>query len=156
MNKHLEILQNKKEELEKQIQQEKELAKQKTTGETLYWYEFSQNNSGGVMHEDESICNRLFIQAHSYNEARQKALSIGVYFDGCDNGIDCSCCGDRWSDYERKITFPHRYSFELSFNNIEEYAQQLANDYGTWTSPDGRLFYYEGTVKPVYKTEKQA
>ncbi len=21
---------------------------------------------------------------------------IGIYFDGCDLGKDCDCCGDRW------------------------------------------------------------
>jgi hypothetical protein len=26
-----------------------------------------------------------------------RAEMIGIYFDGVDQNIDCSCCGDRWS-----------------------------------------------------------
>jgi hypothetical protein len=23
---------------------------------------------------------------------------VGLYFNGCRKGIDCPCCGDRWSE----------------------------------------------------------
>lgn len=25
-----------------------------------------------------------------------RAIYIGIYFNGCDTGADCTCCGDRW------------------------------------------------------------
>ena len=41
---------------------------------------------------------------------------------------------------------------KISFKNIEEYAQYLANEYG-WTTPDARVFYKNGKVKEIF-TEK--
>lgn len=67
--------------------------------ENLYWYEFSQNNSGGYFKVDDKVCHRLFIEAHDSNEAISKAEELGCYWDGVEKGIDCSCCGDRWSNY---------------------------------------------------------
>lgn len=41
------------------------------------------------------------------------------------------------------------YIGKIKFNNIEEYAQYLANEYG-WTTPDARIFYNDGSVKEVF------
>lgn len=38
----------------------------------------------------------------------------------------------------------------IGFDNIEEYAQFLANEYG-WTTPDIRIYYQDGTVKEIFK-----
>lgn len=64
----------------------------------MSWYQFSQNNSFGVFDVDDKLCHRLFIEANSKEEAVNKAVELGCYFDGVYNGIDCPCCGDRWSD----------------------------------------------------------
>lgn len=63
------------------------------------FYELTQNNSGGYFIVDEKVCHRLFIEATSEEEAIRKAESLGCYWDGVENGNDCSCCGDRWSKY---------------------------------------------------------
>lgn len=151
--KHIKQLEDKKKELDKQIKKEKErLKKPKTKGDKLYWFRFDQNNSGGSFHVDKKICYRLYLQASDYGSARTKALELGVYFDGVSNGIDCSCCGDRWSDYEEKIgKFPMEYKGTISFKDIEEYAQFMANEYGGWTTPDIRLYYADGKVKEIFK-----
>jgi hypothetical protein len=62
------------------------------------FYHFSQNNSGGSFDYDErdGITHHVVIEADSPEEANRKAESIGIYFYGCDDGRDCSCCGDRW------------------------------------------------------------
>lgn len=60
------------------------------------FYQFNQNNSGGSFVVNNELCHRLFIEASIYKEALDKALELGVYFDGCSTGEDCSCCGDRW------------------------------------------------------------
>lgn len=62
------------------------------------WYEYSQNNSGGshVYDDNRGLSERVFIEADSAKEADEYAESIGIYFDGVDNDIDCDCCGDRW------------------------------------------------------------
>lgn len=123
------------------------------SNEKLNWYEFSQNNSGGIFTVDEKLCHRLFIEACTYEEAKQKALDMGVYFDGCDSGMDCPCCGDRWSDWEDKHEFPHSWDGKITFTTIEEYAQHLANEFG-WTKPDARLFFKNGKTIEIFKKAK--
>jgi hypothetical protein len=125
-----------------------------------YFFEYNQNNSGGGFDVDDKVTHRLFIEAEDYNKADRIAQGLGVYFDGCDNGMDCECCGDRW--YEgREIKFPYVYGLmskkeadelskeyditsrkaekykpyngnthEIVFNNIEEYARYMAEKWG--------------------------
>ena len=40
----------------------------------------------------------------------------------------------------------------ITFRNIEEYAQVLADLYG-WTRPDARIFYNDGKILEVFKHE---
>ncbi|WP_406867242.1 hypothetical protein [Paraburkholderia fungorum] len=64
----------------------------KTTIEVdLKWFRFSQNNSGGHFVVDENVCEEVFVQARSADEAIAKAETF------CDNSDSCPCCGDRWS-----------------------------------------------------------
>ena len=66
----------------------------------MKFYEFHQNNSGG--HFDKEMGHAIWVQANSADEANIIAEANGVYFDGCEAGLDCSCCGDRWYPvYER-------------------------------------------------------
>lgn len=60
------------------------------------FYHFNQNNSGGVFVRDEHVCHHVIIEANNYVEANIKAVGIGIYFNGCETGDDCDCCGDRW------------------------------------------------------------
>lgn len=65
---------------------------------TSSYYEYDQNNSGGLfdIDEEKGIGHLVVIQAYSANEANRKAQEIGLYFDG--DG-DCSCCGNRWWEH---------------------------------------------------------
>lgn len=62
------------------------------------WYEFRQNNSGGSFDfdADRGISVHVIVQADDAEEANYRANRIGLYFDGCETGDDCECCGDRW------------------------------------------------------------
>lgn len=62
-----------------------------------YWT-FDQNNSGGsfVFDERRGLTHYVVIEADSREEAISRAEDIGIYFNGCSDGRDCSCCGDRW------------------------------------------------------------
>jgi hypothetical protein len=64
------------------------------------FFAFSQNNSGGSFthHPEAGIGYYVFIEARDAREANRKAEEIGIYFDGCDSGVDCGCCGDRWHE----------------------------------------------------------
>ena len=61
------------------------------------FFHFSQNNSGGSFYINEKVAHHVIIQAYSAKEANSLAEDIGIYFNGCETGNDCSCCGDRWS-----------------------------------------------------------
>ena len=60
------------------------------------FYHFSQNNSGGSFNISELLAHHVIIEAHSAEDANDRAISIGLYFNGCQDGGDCPCCGDRW------------------------------------------------------------
>lgn len=62
------------------------------------YFEFNQNNSGGSFEVDEKagIGHSVIIEANNAIHANAIAENIGIYFNGCDSGSDCPCCGDRW------------------------------------------------------------
>ena len=64
------------------------------------FYLFVQNNSGGYFHNDAEagIGVNVAFEANSEEEAIERAKNV-IYFDGVSEGIDCGCCGDRWSAY---------------------------------------------------------
>lgn len=62
----------------------------------LKYFNYNQNNSGGSFISDDSVDHNVIIQAEDIESANKKAKEIGIYFNGCDDGKDCSCCGDRW------------------------------------------------------------
>lgn len=75
------------------------------TTNNMKWFTFSQNNSGGEYSDGP---RHVVVQAVNAAMANAAAESFaGVYFDGCSRGLDCQCCGDRWSrtwdgEYEDK------------------------------------------------------
>lgn len=61
------------------------------------FFTFIQNNSGGRFDIDHDVSKYVIIEADSADEANQIAEDrAGIYFDGCESGADCDCCGDRW------------------------------------------------------------
>lgn len=65
------------------------------------FYTFNQNNSGGKFRIDDAagISYYVIVEASSSEDALRRAETIGLYFNGCNEGIDCPCCGDRWYAY---------------------------------------------------------
>ena len=61
------------------------------------FFTFDQNNTGGHFTFNDTLSAYVIIEAHTAEQANEIAERIGIYFDGCDDGSDCSCCGDRWS-----------------------------------------------------------
>ena len=60
------------------------------------FYEFTQNNSGGSFVADARVGYAVIIEASNLKEANSRAEDVGIYFNGCEDGLDCPCCGDRW------------------------------------------------------------
>lgn len=99
------------------------------------FFEFTQNNSGGRFEFNSiaGISHRVLIEAENKDQAIEKALNIGLYFDGCEKGIDCPCCGDRWDDWTDQIT------------DIDEYVESVKNF--TWLSPDIYTHHNDGSIE---------
>ena len=121
----------------------------------MAWFEWSQNNSGGSFINDGKVTHRVWIEAHTLREAEAKAFDLGIYYNGCADGRDCSCCGDRWyspEQYEfpmdyRDYSYPTGYE-DLVFNSPEGYAQYLKDQYG-WEEPDSILYHQNGNITKV-------
>ena len=47
------------------------------------FYHFSQNNSGGSFDISETLAHHVIIEAHSAEDANNRAISVGLYFNGC-------------------------------------------------------------------------
>lgn len=62
------------------------------------FFDYSQNNSGGGFDMDDAkgICETVIVEAENAEDADRHAEEIGLYFNGCASGLNCSCCGDRW------------------------------------------------------------
>lgn len=63
------------------------------------FFHFRQNNSGGTFDYDAArgIAENVWIEADDKEHAIYRAERIGIYFNGVEKGMDCPCCGDRWS-----------------------------------------------------------
>ncbi len=78
------------------------------------YYEFRQNNSGGSFHKPAVV---VYVEALDAKHANSRAEELGIYFDGVEQGSDCSCCGDRWhaaDEYYSSDTEPTEYVLEYS------------------------------------------
>lgn len=60
------------------------------------FYTYNQNNSGGTFIINDDVAHYVIIEADNARAANDKAEDVGIYFEGCDSGTDCPCCGDRW------------------------------------------------------------
>ena len=108
----------------------------------MLFYEFDQNNTGGTWVADEDLGYKVFIEAEESSGAIDKALDIGIYFDGCRVGNDCPCCGDRWHE-------PYGAGEEAPTYYGEPLPRTESNGFGFWGLPivvhyaDGTRKYYD-------------
>lgn len=61
------------------------------------FYDFQQNNSGGRWIYNDLLAVHTIVEADTSEQAERFAEEIGIYFNGVRAGIDCPCCGNRWS-----------------------------------------------------------
>lgn len=147
--------------------------------EQTKFFEYRQNNSGGRFDIDDTLTVRVIVEAKDQEQAIRIGENLGIYFNGCDEGLDCSCCGDRWyephevnlqygllSDDELKeMTLaykgeivPTRYKRrenkdkDFVFADVGEYARYMTDKWGyAMDKPDTRIFYLDGTVKEFFR-----
>lgn len=84
----------------------------------MYFFTFSQNNSGGNFIGPEYV----IVRANNAEEANQKAQDHDVYFDGVSECRDCECCGDRWypvSEYDATDS-PKIYDEDIEIPDLDK------------------------------------
>ena len=70
----------------------------------------------------------LHIEAKSAEQANQLAEQHGIYFDGVERGIDCDCCGDRWT----RVTEPPLGCMSLEeIENLIDVLHGLVDEFGS-------------------------
>lgn len=104
---------------------------------TLGFYAFGQNNSGGYFETSASLAHIVYIEAENWEHANKRAEDIGIYFNGVDSGQDCRCCGDRWEEMWELDTPIHLEK------TIEEHAQERV---GGFLQKEIRVHYLNGEV----------
>lgn len=118
------------------------------------FYEYHQNNSGGRFTSGYGLASIVIIEADSSEEADFIAESIGIYFDGCMDGRDCDCCGDRW--YPQANGWSGVEGDEVPTIYGQDVSDGVYSDkYGIgWTDPYGYVHYKDGTVQEItYRKE---
>ena len=109
---------------------------------------YSQNNSGGSFIVNENIGHEVIIEANDYNHANKRAEEIGIYFNGINDGMDCSCCCNRWDE---------EWSNEDATNEPEIYGKSI-KDYKprTWFEDEEivMIYYLDGTKQRLVFTKK--
>ena len=109
------------------------------------FFHFNQNNSGGSFDfvESKGITHHVVIEAKDADDANIITIMKGLYFDGCDSGQDCSCCGDRWyRAYGKGDEFPSIYGERLGIKSFTAYGWM---DEGRETAvhyADGRIEWF--------------
>ena len=109
------------------------------------FYTYNQNNSGGRYQLDEysGIAEYVIIEANNAKQANAIATSIGIYFNGVEEGNDCSCCGDRWYTAE-----------EYDATEIPSiYSDPVETHKGMFSSYSSAVHYLNGEIKRYKHTK---
>jgi epoxyqueuosine reductase QueG len=118
----------------------------------MAFFEFNQNNTGGSFDFDEKrgISHWVIIEAANAQQANERAESIGLYFNGCDDGVDCSCCGDRWyPQYDEKDGTAEPTIYGEKVERLSKFPQKDFNH--KWMKgPEGFIHYLAGGIEPFW------
>ena len=89
------------------------------------FFTYHQNNSGGFYRGDYKI---VIVEANDEDDANYYAKKYyNVYMNGVSRGIDCSCCGDRW-------TSPDEYSKPATYGICIDYLEDKIDKYDRYDS----------------------
>lgn len=110
------------------------------------FYDYHQNNSGGSFDVDDKVCHQVVVEAKSADEANEIAMDLGIYFDGCSEGMDCNCCGDRWDEADKPIDLV-KLSNEGYRASVSEQSKGRKEAENRWYEKYGE---YEVVKKPEW------
>ena len=88
------------------------------------YYHYKQNNSGGDFDITDELNVHTIIKADNADDADAKLQSLGGYFNGVQDGVDCECCGDRWyrTSEDDARDFPHIYGEPITNMSDHRYT----------------------------------
>lgn len=122
------------------------------------FYCFDQNNSGGRFYTNHNrgISHYVIVEGDSREDIIERAQNIGLYFDGCYTGRDCSCCGDRWYEplegtNDLLSETPSIYGVDVSSG-----VYTVNDEFGiAWITdgPEGYIHYANNEMVPVVYTK---
>ena len=107
------------------------------------FFTYYQNNSGGRSKGSHYV----IIEARDYRDANNLAEDKAeIYFNGCAEGFDCNCCGDRWIPYSfdgfqtmKGTGVPCLYKVPIIAFTDEGVAERAEREIS--------VYYLDGTVK---------
>ena len=117
------------------------------------FFHFSQNNSGGSFDINDRVTVSVYIEALNADDANDRAERIGIYFNGCSTGQDCSCCGDRWYSAYGSPAFTNLQEIINQYDEMENgkdswrKRSQWADD----NEPFVIIYSLDGTVTKLVK-----
>lgn len=104
------------------------------------FYGFSQNNSGGSFIINDYVCEYVIIEAFSSDHANERAENVGIYFNGCDTGDDCPCCGDRWNSL---------WGDDEGYDVPSLYGEPVENMYASYYRNSCIVHYLDGRSEKI-------
>lgn len=88
----------------------------------------------------------MIVEAMNADQTNGIAEGIGIYFNGCDDGRDCDCCGDRWyaasgEGDDEPMLYGSPVAEFLHFNNSRKVKDKEALV---------RVFYLDGVIQSYF------
>lgn len=128
------------------------------------YFEYSQNNSGGVFIHDKDVAEFVIIEAPDAEAANTRAEEIGIYFDGCEDGRDCRCCGDRWhhawnKGFSKPMLYGEplaRYQSDYGSSRESVYVYHADGQFEAWKLGKKTVPTYQGSHQNWNPKEKEA
>lgn len=115
----------------------------------MAFFYYRQNNSGGKTYNNETVGAWVImehIDARWANDFVQECTNGQVYFDGCEIGKDCRCCGDRWNSVNKSgiyglteddeklyLPYPRSMCSKIKYYLIEDVlGKEIQLFFGPW------------------------
>src|SRR5690606_15564338 len=94
----------------------------------------------------DKVTLNVIIEADSAHEANERAEAVGLYFDGCDAGIDCHCCGDRWHRVDNDDADDEPMDYKQPIHHILTAEPRFHH---AWTKDYAVIYYADGRVERI-------
>lgn len=108
-------------------------------------YLYYQNNPGGHTDQTGFLWDYMIVEAPRARMADVMLEEAGGYFNGVRSGIDCECCGNRWSSKAERRDEPDMEELDIpEYHYPYDYDESKQGDeiYAKYISWNGDVFEY--------------